>query len=295
MNIVFLDDQLMNQIRSHLTMRTTQGVQIAKTVDDERYTLSGLLALFDQHLLKIDTAKNSLNSSLKEIKLLEKFYKKSQVDYDFLENSDPNLAVSLTETVLHRLNSCLPFILYLQQCINQSVDAESKDTIQKEIFTNAGKFRIEGANPLIILAIAALYGHPLSKNIFDNKPREKTSSSGLSHAQLGLINIFLLPDLVALYSKQIWRTYKSLFTINYTLLTPNEMYNELLVSLEISGQPEQVGNKEPQTNCAFDINITAALFPEISENAEKINKLVSCLMAPLPQQEPVKTSSEMLH
>ena len=295
MKVVFLDHQLISQIRSHLTMRTTQGIQIARTVDDEMYTLSSLPAILNPYLAKTEHIQDGMASYLKEVKVLEKFYKKAHVAHEFLGNSELNLISSLPQTALRRLNYCFPFISYLHQCISQSTDAKNKDAIQDEIFAHAAKFRIEGANPLIILAVAALYGHPLAKSVFAPKTKKKSACGSSFNTQTDFINIFLLPDFVAMYSKQVWHTSVSPIVINYTLLTPNEAYNELIASLEISGQPQQMKNEDHQANCAFDINITVDLFPEIANDTQKMNKLVSSLIAPVLEPGQIDPNSVTSH
>lgn len=97
------------------------------------------------------------------------------------------------------------------------------------------KHYIERGNPLVITALSALYGYAPAQQVFDDDFSNASAIQSLTKAELNLINIFLLLDMVSAYSKQIWVASDIPVSLNFTLLTPGNAFNMYIHSLKISG------------------------------------------------------------
>lgn len=280
MNIAFLDNQLLKLIRNHLTMRTTQGVDIARAIDNQAYTPSNILALLDDSLAKRLHTDDTLTLDLKEIGLLEKFYKKALPDNSFILENQEKWLSSFFYPAHSALSRCLPFIFYLQQCLADLEKVQDKEKLLEEIFITAAQYHVEAGNPLIIIAMCALYGHPLAKVLIQPQANQpSTKKNFLTDAQLNMINIFILPSLVSAYSKQSWEASGTQTEIDYTLLTPEPALNELVASLQIKGQALKKTDAQggETIDCVFDIGLSTDMFPEIADNSQKMDNLISHL------------------
>lgn len=281
MNITFLDRKLISDIRSHLTMRTTQGIDMAKQIDDEAYTPSVMLSLFNEKILKGMRTQDLIDTEFKDFVLLTKFYKKTQTDVDFLKTHRINLVTPFCNQAERRLSECLPFIWFTQQQLASQEKITNKESLRDQLFALSEKHQIERGNPLLIMALAALYGQPQAQKIFEDAVAIPKKNEAFSDAQLNIIDIFLLPELVSIYSKQMWSTSDMPASINYTMLTASDAVNEFINALQISGHPALTPEKE-SVECAFDMQLTTDLFPDIENNPQLLGELISLMTAPPP-------------
>lgn len=282
MKIYLLDKKLVSEIRNHITLRTTQGVDTARSADEAGCHVSPILALLTDKLLRGQRMEEMLESVATEVKLIDKFYKKAQTDSTFLLDHKFSLVTPFCNGAEHKLRESIPFIWFLQRRLTALKPDESAAQVRDEILANAAQYKLEPGNPLVITALAALYGHEQAQQIIRKDAGKVSENNPLSEAQIDLINICLLPDLASTYSKRVWETSdKAPFDIFYTLLTTNPVLNAFAASLGVSAHPvtTQVEGKDV-VECEYNMELTTDFFPAIANDGAQLAELVQKITAP---------------
>lgn len=276
MEICFLDKKLVGDIRNHLTMRTSQGVDIARSIDETPYTASALLALFTEKLLRAQRTQEMLDTVLADAKLLDKFYKKAPTDAQFLLAHKFNLVAPFCNNAERRLQECIAFIWFLQMKLSEQPQPEVTDDLSAEVLAMAEMHHVEPGNPLVITALASVYGHADARHIIRKDAAKLSDNNPLSEAQIDMINLFLMPDAVSSYAKQLWTGADIPQEIAFTLLTPNVSFNAFADALGMHAYPV-ASAEQGEFECEFGMDLTADFFPDIANDPQRLSALVQRL------------------
>ncbi|MGL4668296.1 MAG: hypothetical protein ACRCWR_10255 [Saezia sp.] len=277
--ITFFDKKLFDNIRAHLTLRSKQGLEIARSADNEEQILSGLRMLFIEKLLYGKSSQEIVEKDLAEIKIIEKFYKKAKTDSDFLQKTHLALLQPLFNSLERRVAECMLFIWILQQNLENPDAIEDRAKVRDLIFEVAAQHKVEKGNPLIITALAALYGHEQAMKIVKKDAVViKDNVVSLSNTQIEMICLLLLPEVVSAYSKRFWKEAEErqenavVGDIQYQFLTTNTLFNDFVKSLEVVAYPME---STEGWECEFGMALTVDLFPLIQNDEKEMADLIS--------------------
>lgn len=273
-NITFFDRKLFDFIRSHLTLRSKQGVDLARSLDTEDQSMSGLLMLFIEKILHGKSLQDIVDKDLNDIRVVDKFYKKAKTDNDFLQKNHLNLIQPLFNSLERRVAECIPFIWILQQNLESPDGIEDHAKVRDFICEVAAQHKIEKGNPLIITALAALYGHEEAKKIIKKDAAVVADYvTPLSSAQIEMLYLLLLPEIVSVYSKRVWQeTEEEAQSIRYQFLTANPVFNGFVTSLEVIAFPME---STDSWECEYTMGLTTDFFPQIQNDKKEMDVLIS--------------------
>jgi len=274
-NITFFDKKLFDFIRSHLTLRSKQGVDLARSLDTEDQTMSGLLMLFIEKILHGKSLQTIVEKDLNDIRIVDKFYKKAKTDNDFLQRNHLNLIQPLFNSLERRVAECIPFIWILQQNLENPDTIEDHSKVRDLVCEVAAQHKIEKGNPLVITALAALYGHEEARKIVKKDAAVVADNAvPLSNAQIEIICLLLLPEIVSLYSKRVWQEAEEegeVESIHYQFLIANPVFNDFITSLDVAAYPME---STDGWECEYSMGLTTDLFPQIQNDEKEMAALI---------------------
>ena len=274
-SITFFDKKTFDNIRNHLTLRSKQGLDLARSPDHEEQTMSALMMLFIEKLLHGKSLQDIVEKDLKEAKLADKFYKNARTDSDFLQRNHLALIHPLFTSLERKIAECMLFIWILQQNLENPDAIEDHAKVRDLIFEIAGQHKVEKGNPLVITALAALYGHEEARKIIKKDAAVVAENvTPLSPSQIEMIYLLLLPEVVSTYSKRVWSEAEKVEDIYYQFLTANPVFNDFVSILEVMAYPM---DSTEGWECEYGMGLTTDLFPMIQDDEDAMNTLVGKL------------------
>lgn len=272
--ITFYDKKLIDTIRNHITLRSKQGVDEARALDNPEQTLSGLAMLFIEKLLQGKSLQDIVEKDLNGLNIINKFYKQAQNDNDFLSKNHLTLIHLHFNSLERKVAECIPFIWILQQHLENTEEIEQPAKIRDMILEIAAEHKIEKGNPLLITALAALYGHPQARNIIKKDVAVVTEkvATPLSQSQIEMIYLMLLPEVVATYSKQIWQGENQPESVYFDFYTANTEFNAYVSALDVTAYPLE---STEGWECEYGMGLTTDFFPYIANDEKEMLELIN--------------------
>lgn len=264
--IYLLDKNIVEDIKKSLNNTASTGAALARSIDRKGAIVSPMLSIAEGSFRKPQTQDEMLNSLIVETRAIGMFYKHARTDANFLREVAVKMVMAFEPHWRGKFNELMPLAIELKKLLYRTYSVRDAKDIFRKIDSLCSKHSIPRVHPLVVCAIACLYGHSGARRVL--KPSMNPSEGDAYNA---ISDIRMLMDTA--YISQMFRQRASNKLVK--LLSNDIKLNEFSQEIQIFSDGDIFATNSNEKLINHRVIISKNLFPMLMNNEKEINFIYS--------------------
>lgn len=168
-----------------------------KRLDRSSNMISAMLSVWEGGRARIETAEEKTNTAQRDAEALGRFFRRAKTDQGFFTEHSEHAGTSLAGESEHKFAAYLELVRFVQTQLYQPLAPAARKPMQAEILALADRLNIDRCHPIVICALAQLYGSPDTVDVFKAKAKLKNPDWAAHNALIDLLSISRLAQIAA--------------------------------------------------------------------------------------------------
>lgn len=266
MKLYLLDKNIVEDIHDSLRGGHSSHIALARAIDRKRCTVSPILAILEGSYRKPQTI-NEMHASIeRDTDAVRRFYRLAHTDAGWLQAGAVEMALTMTAHWRKKIEAIVPLAERLQALLVNTKSIADARSLREQIEALSNTYSVGRAHPLIVSALACLYGHVAARKVL--KPTQNPSNASAYNAAA---DIRLL--LESAYIRHLYRN--ALPMGNVVLHTRDKHLNALAKALSVEVGTKTLRDRLDPETVPFEATISESLFPNLLKNPKEMQRVLS--------------------
>lgn len=266
MGLYLLDKNVVEDIQKSLKNTPSPGIAFARKVDKKWNIVSPLLAIVEGSVRRPQSPSEVYSRLMADARAVGMFYRRASTDAKALTDMSVEMIITFGAHWRDATEKLLPLSRKLQKLLSRTYSVIDAKTVLMEIDSLSRLHSVEREHPLIVCAIACLYGHSAARKIL--KPAQRSSDG---HAYNSVADIRML--LETAYIRRMWQEKNPRESVN--LLSGDKNLNEFSKAIAVTAESSTPLHDLKVEVVRFKSTITDALFPSLVRKPKEREYLYS--------------------
>lgn len=264
MALYLLDKNVVEDIRQSLRGIASPGIALARKVDRKGSTVSPILAIVEGSLRKPQAANEIHSSLLGDAQAVGMFYRHARTDAKALRDMDVEMITTFGSHWSEKTATLLPLGNALQALLARTYSvADAKDVLTK-IDSLCREHSVKRVHPLVVCAIACLYGHKDARKVL--KPAQNPTE-GDSYNAVADIRMLL----ETAHIRRMWQQQSPREAVY--LLSSDKSLNEFSRIIALRTDASILLHDQNLEIVNFKATISDALFPWLMKSQKEMDNV----------------------
>jgi len=148
-----------------------------RKLDKQRHFISPILSMIEGQSGRRESTQELESTLEKESEAIGSFFKRARTDTAFFKNTKNSRAFSdiFSNHIEHAWEHYISFIKNVQISLYQPVSPRERLNVENLLFALAEEHEVQVSHPVLLVALAVLYGHKGARKVMEPKPNYKTT------------------------------------------------------------------------------------------------------------------------